>query len=162
MQGIHAEKKKVVCEAEDLFLSYFMLLVTIQSFSIEHWIIISAKKRIILHFATLEKLGKAVNFNGLHKIKSFKGAYSQMNNEYVARAKEQIEDPKELITVAMKRANQLALGAKPMIKTQDDKFIDVALLEISEGLLGVNYLTEETEESVVDELSSVLDDITID
>lgn len=85
-----------------------------------------------------------------------------MNNEYVARAKEQIEDPKELITVAMKRANQLALGAKPMIRTQDDKFIDVALLEISEGLLGINYETEVAEESVVDELSSVLDDITID
>jgi len=85
-----------------------------------------------------------------------------MNNEYVAKAKEQIADPKELITVAMKRANQLALGAKPMIRTQEDKFIDIALLEIGEGLLGINDAEAVTEESVVDELSSVLDDITID
>ena len=84
-----------------------------------------------------------------------------MNNEYVEKAKEVLPDPKELIVVAMKRANQLALGAKPMIRTDDDKFIDIALLEISEGLLTL-CREDDQEESVVDELSSVLDDITID
>lgn len=84
-----------------------------------------------------------------------------MNNEYVERAKEQIPDPKELIVVAMKRANQLALGAKPMIKTDHDKHLDVALLEIAEGLLTISR-EEDQEVSVADELTSVLDDITID
>ena len=84
-----------------------------------------------------------------------------MNNEYVERAKEQISDPKELIVVAMKRANQLALGAKPMIKTDHDKHLDVALLEIAEGLLTL-VREDDVEVSEVDELSSVLDDITID
>jgi len=84
-----------------------------------------------------------------------------MNNEYVARAKEQIADPKELIIAAMKRANQLALGAKPMIRTTHDKYIDIALLEIAEGLLDLSRESDQ-EESAVDELSSVLDDITID
>ncbi len=85
-----------------------------------------------------------------------------MNNEYVARAKAVIEDPKELITVAMKRANQLAHGAKPMIRTNHDKHLDIALLEIAEGLLGINREGEEETDSLVDELSSVLDDISID
>ena len=85
-----------------------------------------------------------------------------MNNEYVALAKEKIKDPKELIVVAMKRANQLALGAKPMIRTNQDKFVDVALLEIAEGLLDVKRDDLVEDKTPEDELTSVLDSLTID
>ena len=85
-----------------------------------------------------------------------------MNNAYVARAKEVLPDPRELIVIAMRRANQLANGAKPLIRTNEDKHVDVALLEIAEGLIIVDRMNEaavETDE--LDELSSVLDEITI-
>jgi len=61
----------------------------------------------------------------------------------------------------MKRANQLAHGARPMIKATHDKHLDIALLEIAEGLLAVDRGDGDAA-SVTDELSSVLDDITID
>ncbi|MDD3886884.1 MAG: DNA-directed RNA polymerase subunit omega [Victivallaceae bacterium] len=59
-----------------------------------------------------------------------------MNNAYLARAKKVITDPEILSVVAAKRAKQLALGgARPMIKCDSDNVVDVALLEIAEGLL---------------------------
>ncbi len=60
-----------------------------------------------------------------------------MNDRYLERAKERIENPKVLAVVASKRARQLARGAKRMVKTADKEFLDIALLEIAEGLL--NY-----------------------
>jgi len=58
-----------------------------------------------------------------------------MNDKYLERAKEKISDPKILAVVAAKRARQLARGAKRMIKTTDTEHLDVALLEIAEGLI---------------------------
>ena len=58
-----------------------------------------------------------------------------MNNEYLARAREVMPDAKELIVVASRRARSLALGARPMVRCNDQNFIDVALLEIAEGKL---------------------------
>jgi len=58
-----------------------------------------------------------------------------MNNAYLARAKEQIPDPQILSVVAAKRAKQLATGGRPMIKCDSSNWLDVALLEIAEGLL---------------------------
>ena len=58
-----------------------------------------------------------------------------MNDKYLERAKEKIENPKVLAVVASKRARQLARGAKRMVKTSDTEFLDIALLEIAEGAL---------------------------
>ena len=65
-----------------------------------------------------------------------------MNNAYLARAKKMIPDPQILSVVAAKRAKQLAIGgARPMIKCDSENLIDVALLEISEGLLSYEFGT---------------------
>jgi DNA-directed RNA polymerase omega subunit len=58
-----------------------------------------------------------------------------MNDAYLERAKQKITDPKLLSIVAARRARQLARGGRPMIKTQDKEYLDIALLEIAEGLL---------------------------
>ena len=58
-----------------------------------------------------------------------------MNDLYLERAIEQVEDPKVLSILAAKRARQLAKGARPMIRTEDQEFVDIALLEIAEGLV---------------------------
>ena len=58
-----------------------------------------------------------------------------MNDAYLEKAKQNIKDPKLLSIVAARRARQLARGGRPMIKTQDKEYLDIALLEIAEGLL---------------------------
>ena len=58
-----------------------------------------------------------------------------MNNAYLAKAKQVITDPQILSVVAAKRARQLAAGARPMIKCDCNNLLDIALLEIGEGLL---------------------------
>lgn len=64
-----------------------------------------------------------------------------MNNDYLARAKERIPDPQILSVVAAKRAKQLALGkARPMVKCDSKQILDVALLEIAEGLLTYEFI----------------------
>ncbi len=62
-----------------------------------------------------------------------------MNNVYLDRAKKVISDPQILSVVVAKRAKQLALGARPMVKCQSDNFLDVAMLEVAEGLLGYEF-----------------------
>ena len=57
-----------------------------------------------------------------------------MNNSYLERAKQQITDPQILSVVAAKRAKQLAAGGRPMIKCDSENLLDIALLEIAEGL----------------------------
>ena len=64
-----------------------------------------------------------------------------MNNAYLARAKKMIPDPQILSVVAAKRAKQLALGARPMIKCDSENYLDWALLEIAEGLLSYEFGT---------------------
>ena len=49
-----------------------------------------------------------------------------MNNAYLARAKKMIPDPQILSVVAAKRAKQLALGARPMIKCDSENYLDQA------------------------------------
>ena len=67
-----------------------------------------------------------------------------MNNEYFARAKKVITDPQVLAVVASKRARQLALGnARPMVKCDSLNLLDIALLEIAEGLLSYEFAEEE-------------------
>lgn len=67
-----------------------------------------------------------------------------MNNAYLARAKKQIPDPQILSVVTARRAKQLALGARPMIKCDSQNHLDVALLEIAEGLLTYEFGEAET------------------
>ena len=73
-----------------------------------------------------------------------------MNNAYLARAKKQISDPQILSVVTARRAKQLALG--PMIKCDSQNHLDVALLEIAEGLL--TYEFGEAETPVAEETQS--------
>ena len=58
-----------------------------------------------------------------------------MNNDYLNRAKKAIPDAQILSIVAANRARQLALGGRPMIKCSDENYLDIALLEIADGLL---------------------------
>ncbi len=58
-----------------------------------------------------------------------------MNDSYLERAQEKIPDPRLLSIIASRRARQLARGGRPMIKTNDQEFLDIALLEIAEGLV---------------------------
>lgn len=62
-----------------------------------------------------------------------------MNNEYLDKAKKVITDPQILSVVAAKRARQLALGARPMVKCDSENHLDVALLEIVEGMIGYEF-----------------------
>ncbi len=66
-----------------------------------------------------------------------------MNNSYLDRAKKIITDPQILSVVTAKRAKQLSLGAKPMVRCDSPNQLDVALLEIAEGLLSYEFSTEE-------------------
>ena len=74
-----------------------------------------------------------------------------MNNAYLNRAKEVIPDPQILSVVAAKRARQLATGARPMIKCDSSNLLDVALLEIAEGLLTYEFGDEAAEETAAGE-----------
>ena len=65
-----------------------------------------------------------------------------MNNEYLNKAKQVITDPQILSVVAAKRARQLATGARPMVKCDMTNLLDVALLEIGEGLLTYEFESE--------------------
>ncbi|MDD3155455.1 MAG: DNA-directed RNA polymerase subunit omega [Victivallaceae bacterium] len=62
-----------------------------------------------------------------------------MNNHYLDGAKKMIPDPQILAVVASRRARQLAHGERPMIKCDAENYLDVALLEISEGLLTYEF-----------------------
>ena len=62
-----------------------------------------------------------------------------MNNEYLERPKKKITDPQILSVVAAKRAKQLSLGARPMVRCDSPNQLDVALLEIAEGLLSYEF-----------------------
>ena len=80
-----------------------------------------------------------------------------MNNSYRARARQQITDPQVLAVVAAKRAKQLAAGGRPMIKCDSENLLDIALLEIAEGLLTYEFADEAAEEAdaaVVEEISA--------
>ena len=65
-----------------------------------------------------------------------------MNNEYLNKAKQVITDPQILSVVAAKRARQLATGARPMVNCDMTNLLDVALLEIGEGLLTYEFADE--------------------
>ena len=73
-----------------------------------------------------------------------------MNNNYLALARQKISDPQILSVVAAKRAKQLAMGGRPMIKCDSENLLDIALLEIAEGLLTYEFGDEVPEEAAVE------------
>ena len=70
-----------------------------------------------------------------------------MNNSYLERAKKVITDPQILSVVAARRAKQLAAGNRPMIKCDSENLLDIALLEIAEGLLTYEFEDEAANEA---------------
>ncbi|MBE6369411.1 MAG: DNA-directed RNA polymerase subunit omega [Lentisphaerae bacterium] len=85
-----------------------------------------------------------------------------MNNAYLDMAKKVIPDPQILSVVSAKRARQLALGARPMVKCDSENHLDVALLEIGQGLIGYEFGTPEAEaaeEAVVDAAADTAADV---
>lgn len=58
-----------------------------------------------------------------------------MNDTYLLKALEKVPDKRALILLASKRAKQLARGDRPLIRHNELNHVDVALLEIAEGLL---------------------------
>ncbi|MBQ4336560.1 MAG: DNA-directed RNA polymerase subunit omega [Lentisphaeria bacterium] len=78
-----------------------------------------------------------------------------MNNDYLYRAKQAIPDVQVLSVVAAKRARQLAAGARPMIKCKDENVLDIALLEIAEGLLTYYFGDEDQEAAASPEAAEV-------
>jgi DNA-directed RNA polymerase subunit K/omega len=68
-----------------------------------------------------------------------------MNNDYLYRAKAVIEDPRILSIVASKRAKQLALGGRPMVKCASENHLDIALLEIAEEKLTFEFPAKDVE-----------------
>ena len=82
-----------------------------------------------------------------------------MNNSYLARARQQITDPQILAVVAARRAKQLAAGGRPMIKCDSENLLDVALLEIAEGLLTYECADEAAEAADADAEAAVAEEI---
>ena len=78
-----------------------------------------------------------------------------MNNNYLARARQQISDPQILSVVAARRAKQLAMGGRPMIKCDSENLLDIALLEIAEGLLSYEFADEATEDVIAEGTDAV-------
>ncbi len=70
-----------------------------------------------------------------------------MNDAYLKKAIKQIADERALILLASKRAKELALGGRPLIKTNDVNHLDIALLEIGEGLLSYELPEQENDDN---------------
>jgi DNA-directed RNA polymerase omega subunit len=69
-----------------------------------------------------------------------------MNDMYLEKALEKIPDKRALIVLAARRAESLAKGERPLIRSKELSHLDTALLEISEGLLSYELPEEENEE----------------
>ena len=66
-----------------------------------------------------------------------------LNNDYVQRALEVIEDKNILVNLAAKRAGEIARGSRPLVETPVNTIsLDVALLEIAEGKVKPGAPTE--------------------
>lgn len=66
-----------------------------------------------------------------------------MNDEYLTKACDVIEDREILINLVSRRAKELARGAHPMVNIDSTKrgnYLDIALLEVGEGKLSYEML----------------------
>lgn len=55
------------------------------------------------------------------------------------------DDGYKLALLVAKRAEQLANGAEPLVKSDYKKFADIALLEVAEGKIGIESFLEREE-----------------
>ena len=65
-----------------------------------------------------------------------------MNEEYLARAREKVSDVRLFINGVSKRASQLAKGARRLVPTlpnDERSYLDIALLEVAEGKIVIDY-----------------------
>ena len=69
-----------------------------------------------------------------------------MNDKYLKRALEKIPDRRALSLLASRRARDLVKGARPLIKNDEDDYLNLALLEISEGLLDYEMPVDDEED----------------
>ncbi len=69
-----------------------------------------------------------------------------MKDAYLEKALEKIPDRRALIVLASRRAENLARGERPLIKSEEISHLDTALLEIAEGLLNYELPVEESED----------------
>jgi DNA-directed RNA polymerase subunit omega len=68
-----------------------------------------------------------------------------MRSEQVAaKALKAVDDDRYKLSILVsKRAEQLSNGAEPLVKNSKNlKFVDLALLEIAEGKIGIDLLEE--------------------
>jgi len=68
-----------------------------------------------------------------------------LNEEYLDRAKQKVTDVRLLINGAARRATELAKGAKPMVPTlpnDERSSLDLALLEIAEGMIVIELVSK--------------------
>jgi len=66
------------------------------------------------------------------------GGFRPMNDAYLERARKNITDPRQLVIAIVRRTRQLARGgSRPMVRSNDNNLLDVALLEVAEGLIAV-------------------------
>jgi len=66
-----------------------------------------------------------------------------LNEEYLERARAQVEDVRLFINGVSRRAAELARGAKPLVPTlpQDDRSnLDIALLEVAEAKIVIKQI----------------------
>lgn len=77
-----------------------------------------------------------------------------MNNELLLKAREKVPDAKTLIILASRRARQLATGANPMVKTDSDNYLDIALQEIGEGLLVPDFSGKPQEDDIIAQMNA--------
>ena len=77
-----------------------------------------------------------------------------MNNELLLKAREKVPDAKTLIILASRRARQLATGANPMVKTDNENHLDTALQEIGEGLLVPDFSGKPQEDDIIAQMNA--------
>ena len=65
-----------------------------------------------------------------------------MNEEYLKMARAKVSDVRLFINGVSKRASQLAKGARRLVPTlpnDERSFLDIALLEVAEGKIVIDY-----------------------
>ena len=76
-----------------------------------------------------------------------------MNNEYLERAKQVVPDAKTLILLASRRANELAYGARPMVRCKDENeavsFESGVTVDLATGAIDTSAGTTTSEVAVV-------------
>ena len=77
-----------------------------------------------------------------------------MNNDLLLKAREKVPDAKTLIILASRRARQLATGSNPMVKSDSDNYLDIALQEIGEGLLVPDFSGKPQEDDIIAQMNA--------